>query len=188
VGLSGSDAINTRMHRRVVHNRAGRTTRAAPMIAGDPVIVVRNDYDRSLFNGDQGVVVNALDSDGRRYGAVLFVREAGFAVFRLDMLGDLLELGYATTVHKAQGSEFDIAAVMLPERDLPVLTRELLYTAVSRCRSGVVIVGDPGLLVAGIARKAERYSGVAAELAERFSPAGPQQLELPLPGSRSRDP
>src|SRR5262249_6717210 len=57
VGLSGSDAINARMHRRVVHNRAGRTARGAPMIAGDPVIVVRNDYDRSLFNGDQGVVV-----------------------------------------------------------------------------------------------------------------------------------
>jgi exodeoxyribonuclease V alpha subunit len=188
VGLSGSDAINARMHRRFLHDRAGRRIRVAPMIAGDPVIVVRNDYDRSLFNGDQGVVVNALDSDGGRYAAVLFVREADFAVFRLDMLGDLLELGYATTVHKAQGSEFDIAAVMLPERDLPVLTRELLYTAVSRCRSGVVIVGEPSLLVASIARKAERYSGVAAELAARFSPAGPQQLELPLPGSRSRDP
>ena len=186
VGLSGSDAINVRMHRRVLLNRAGRTIRAAPMIAGDPVIVVRNDYDRSLFNGDQGVVVNALDSDGRNYGAVLFVRGTDLAVFRLDMLADLLELGYATTVHKAQGSEFDIAAVMLPERDLPVLTRELLYTAVSRCRRGVVIVGDPGLLGAAIARKADRYSGVAAELAARVPPAAPQQLELPLAGSHSR--
>jgi exodeoxyribonuclease V alpha subunit len=187
VGLSGSEAINARMHRRMLLERSGRTIRAAPMIPGDPVIVVRNDYDRSLFNGDQGVVVNALDSDGRHYGAVVFVRGTNFAVFRLDMLGDLLELGYATTVHKAQGSEFDIAAVMLPERDLPVLTRELLYTAVSRCRRGVVIVGDPRLLGAGIARKADRYSGVAAELAARVPPAAPQQLELPLPGSHSRD-
>jgi exodeoxyribonuclease V alpha subunit len=95
-------------------------------------------------------------------------------------------LGYATTVHKALGSEFDIAAVMLPERDLPVLTRELLYTAVSRCRRGILIVGDPGLLAAGIARKADRYSGVAAELAARVPPAAPQQLELSLPGSHSR--
>jgi exodeoxyribonuclease V alpha subunit len=187
VGPSGSDAINARIHRRVSHNRAGHTLRAAPLLAGDPVIVVRNDYDRSLFNGDQGVVVNALDSEGRRYRAVVFARGADFVVFRLDMLGDLLELGYATTVHKAQGSEFDIAAVVLPERDLPVLTRELLYTAVSRCRRGVVIVGDPGLLRAGLARKAERYSGVAAELSARLRRAGPQQLELALAGSRSRD-
>jgi exodeoxyribonuclease V alpha subunit len=187
VGLSGSDAINARMHRQMLRNRAGQTIRGVPMIAGDPVVVVRNDYDRSLFNGDQGVVVNALDSDGRHYGAVVFVRGTDLAVFRLDMLGDLLELGYATTVHKAQGSEFDIAAVMLPERDLPVLTRELLYTAVSRCRRGVVIVGDPALLSAGIARKAVRYSGVAAELAARFPPGVPEQLELPLAGSRSRN-
>jgi exodeoxyribonuclease V alpha subunit len=188
VGLSGSDAINARLHRRVLHNTTGRTIRgAAAMIAGDPVIVVRNDYDRSLFNGDQGVVVNALDADGRRWGAVVFIRGPDFAVFRLDMLGDLLELGYATTVHKAQGSEFDIAAVVLPDRDLPVLTRELLYTALSRCRRGVVIVGDPGLLRAGIARKADRYSGVAAELAARFAPAVPRQLELALAGSPSQD-
>ncbi|HKF29895.1 MAG TPA: AAA family ATPase [Candidatus Binataceae bacterium] len=187
LGPCGSDAVNARMHRRVLHKTAGRTIRAAPMVAGDPVIVVRNDYDRSLFNGDQGVVVNALDVDGKYYAGVVFVRGTDFAVFRLDMLGDLLELGYATTVHKAQGSEFDIAAVMLPDRDLPVLTRELLYTAVSRCRRGVVIVGDTGLLRAGIARKADRYSGVAAELAARFSPAVPQQLELALAATRSRD-
>ena len=187
VGLSGSDAINARMHRRVLHSTARRTIRAAAMIAGDPVIVVRNDYDRSLFNGDPGVVVNALDADGKHYGAVVFVRGTDFVVFRLDILGDLLELGYATTVHKAQGSEFDIAAVMLPDRDLPVLTRELLYTAVSRCRRGVVMVGDPGLLRAGIARKADRYSGVGPELAARFSRAVPQQLELALAGSHSRD-
>jgi exodeoxyribonuclease V alpha subunit len=186
VGLSGSDTINARMHRRVLHSTR-QTIHAAAMIAGDPVIVARNDYDRSLFNGDQGVVVNALDADGKRYGAVVFVRGTAFVVFRLDTLGDLLELGYATTVHKAQGSEFDIAAVMLPDRDLPVLTRELLYTAVSRCRRAVVIVGDPSLLRAGIARKADRYSGVAAELAARVSPAVPQQLELALAGSHSRD-
>src|SRR5262249_15947575 len=65
VGLSGSDAINARMHRRVLHSTARRTIRAAEMIAGDPVIAVRNDYDRWLFNGDQGVVVNALDADGK---------------------------------------------------------------------------------------------------------------------------
>jgi exodeoxyribonuclease V alpha subunit len=132
-------------------------------------------------------VVNALDGDGKHYGAVVFVRGTDFVVFRLDILGDLLELGYATTVHKAQGSEFDVAAVMLPDRDMPVLTRELLYTAVSRCRRGVVIVGDPGLLRAGIARRADRYSGVAAELAARVSPAVPRQLELALAGSHSRD-
>jgi len=81
-------------------------------------------------------------------------------------------------VHKAQGSEFDIAALVLPERDLPLLTRELLYTAVSRCRRAISIVGNPPIFAAGIARKAERFSGVADELMTRFSRERPHQLDL----------
>jgi len=131
-----------------------------------------------LFNGDQGLIVNSVDADGRRSLAAVFMRGDDFVAFRIDTLRDLLELGYATTVHKAQGSEFDVAALVLPDRDLPLLSRELLYTAVSRCRSGVVIVGDPAMLAAGIGRKAERYSGVADELAKRARPGGPRQLDL----------
>jgi exodeoxyribonuclease V alpha subunit len=187
VGALGSEAINVRMHHRAARRGSG-VVRGQPMIAGEPVIVVCNDYERALFNGEQGVVVNSLETEGRRSLAAVFTRGNDFLAFRLDTLRDLLELGYATTVHKAQGSEFDIAALLLPDHDLPVLTRELLYTAVSRCRRGMVIVGEPSLLAAGIARKAERYSGVAETLVARFQPRSAKQLEfdLGLPPAHSR--
>ena len=184
VGDFGCDAINQRMHQRV------GAPRLQPMAAGEPVIVIRNDYYRGLFNGDQGVIVNSADADGRRSLAAVFLRGAEFVAFRIDTLRDLLELGYATTVHKAQGSEFDVAALVLPDRDLPLLTRELLYTAVSRCRRGIVIVGDPAMLAAGILRKAERYSGVADELAKHVQPTTSRQLAfdlgLPPPAGKKR--
>ena len=177
VGPSGSDSINKRMHAHALRN-APRAVRSQPMIAGEPVIVVRNDYERTLFNGDQGVIVNVRDSDGKGYPVAVFGRGSEFVAFRLDTLRDLIELGYATTVHKAQGSEFDVAAVILPDHDLPLLTRELLYTAASRCRRAVAIVGEPQVFAAGIARKAERYSGIAEELVDRVKPKAPKQMSL----------
>jgi exodeoxyribonuclease V alpha subunit len=162
------------MHRRALRSIAAKP-RAAALVAGEPIVVTRNDYERGLFNGDQGVVVNVRDAGGRRFAAAVFSRDDGFAAFRIEALHDLIELAYATTVHKAQGSEFDVAALILPERDMPLLTRELLYTAVSRCRRGTVIVGDPALLALGISRKADRFSGLAEELNARAKPARPEK-------------
>jgi len=68
------------------------------------------------------------------------------------------------TVHKAQGSEFDHVAVVLPEADVPILTRELLYTAVTRARRSVVVVGERDLLVRAVERTMLRESGVAERL------------------------
>jgi len=65
------------------------------------------------------------------------------------------------TVHKAQGSEFDSIAVVLPEKPVAVLTRELIYTAVSRSRISVVIVGGESTLNHAIASRVERFSGLA---------------------------
>ena len=176
VANAGSDAINARMHWRVAQKAPG--ARSRPFVAGEPLIVLRNDYERGLFNGDQGIIVNARDSDGRRFLLAVFNRGGGFVPFRLDAMRDLVELGYATTIHKAQGSEFEIAAVVLPDHDLPLLSRELLYTAVSRCRRAATIVGDPRLLATGIARKTERFSGLADELKSRVAPEGPRQFKL----------
>ncbi len=175
IGPAGSDAINARMHRRAARSSSS-TGRSQQFVAGEPVIVSRNDYERALFNGDQGIIVNACDADGRRFSIVVFNRGDEFPAFRLDALRESIELGYATTVHKAQGSEFDVAALILPDRDLPLMTRELLYTAVSRCRRAATIVGEPQLVAAGIARKAERFSGFAHALSSRVPPATPVQL------------
>ena len=175
VGPNGAEAINAELHRRSVRRAASRRD---AIVAGEPVMILRNDYERALFNGDQGVVVNSRDAEGRRASMVVFRRGDEFAAFRLDALRDALELCYATTVHKAQGSEFDIADLVLPERDIPLLTRELLYTAVSRCRRAIAIVGDLQIFAAGILRKAERFSGVAEELMTRLRPEPPRQMEL----------
>jgi exodeoxyribonuclease V alpha subunit len=131
---------------------------------GTPVLMIRNDYDRGLFNGDLGVVVRAARaSEGARLVAV-FPRGAGLAAFPFEGLRDDLRVAYATTVHKAQGAELDDVALVLPERDLPLLSRELLYTALTRARRSAVVVGRADLLALAVGRPLVRASGLAARL------------------------
>jgi exodeoxyribonuclease V alpha subunit len=160
---TGSERINAALHRRRAESAGVASERE--FLPGEPVIVVRNDYERMLFNGDQGVIVRICRPGGRAAAMAAFKRGGKFDAFPLAALRESLELCYATTIHKAQGSEFDAAAVLLPERDLPLLTREALYTAVTRSRRSVVIVGEEELLRTGIARAIERFSGLGEEIA-----------------------
>jgi exodeoxyribonuclease V alpha subunit len=125
----------------------------------------RNDYERELFNGDQGLVLRVAEpgAASHRFMAV-FPRGETFAAFHLDTLRSDLELSYATTVHKAQGSEYDCVGLLLPETDLPLLTRELLYTALTRSRRSVVILGDRGLLETAAKARIRRSSGIGEKL------------------------
>jgi len=129
------------------------------------VMVLRNDYERMLFNGDQGIAARVRPPEGRPLMMAVFPRGDNFVAFRLDAMRDDLELCYAMTVHKAQGSEFDTVALILPATDVPILTREIVYTAVSRARKSMTIVGDEEILRLGISRKAERYSGLSEQIA-----------------------
>jgi exodeoxyribonuclease V alpha subunit len=83
--------------------------------------------------------------------------------FPLDSLAHLAPCS-AMTVHKAQGSEFDDVVLVLPDADLPLLTRELLYTAMTRARRSVLLVGKPDLLARAVSRTLDRHSGVAEKL------------------------
>jgi exodeoxyribonuclease V alpha subunit len=105
-------------------------------------------------------------SSGESALMAVFPREDNFVAFGVDALKSCLELCYAMTVHKAQGSEFDAVAVMMPDRDLPILTREILYTAVSRARISVTIVGAADIIRIALARRIERYSGLREQLAQ----------------------
>ena len=80
-------------------------------------------------------------------------------------MGESLSLAYALTVHKAQGSEHDQVLLLLPEQPLPLLTRELLYTALTRARHAVVICGSADVLAAGVRTSLTRSSGLAEKLA-----------------------
>jgi exodeoxyribonuclease V alpha subunit len=102
--------------------------------------------------------------NGEQIPMALFPRGDNFVAFRFEALREFVELGYAMTVHKAQGSEFDSIAIVLPEKPVAVLTRELIYTAVSRSRTSVVIVGDESVLSDAIATRVERFSGLADRL------------------------
>ena len=80
---------------------------------------------------------------------------------------DELELAYAVTIHKSQGSEFDHAALILPSQRTPVVTRELVYTAVTRARRRLSLYADERILSAAIATRTERRSGLAALFSSR---------------------
>jgi exodeoxyribonuclease V alpha subunit len=167
---TGAGRINAAMHLRVAA-AANRPSDRTRFLAGEPVMVVRNDYERNLFNGDQGIIVRVKRPDGGESPMAVFMRGDRCAAFHPTALGDALELCYATTIHKAQGSEFDCVAVVMPDRSLPILTREVLYTAVSRARKSVVLAGSIESVQAAVTRKGTRYSGLAELLGVAASSA-----------------
>ena len=126
---------------------------------GRPLIVTENDYSLDLFNGDVGVVVKGavrpMEAAFRRGDAVLPVSTARLAA---------VDTVYAMTVHKSQGSQFDVVAFLLPGADSRILTRELLYTAATRARERLILVGTEALVRAAIERPITRASGLRETL------------------------
>ena len=126
---------------------------------GRPLLVTENDYALGVFNGDTGVVI---DEGGGRLRAV-FDRRGELLSVRPTRLVAVESL-YAMTIHKAQGSQFGTVIVRLPEPTSRVLTRELLYTAVTRAEQQLVVVGSEATVRAAVARPVARASGLADAL------------------------
>jgi exodeoxyribonuclease V alpha subunit len=84
--------------------------------------------------------------------------------FAIEALRDRLELAWALTVHKSQGSELDALALVLPDENQPLLTRELLYTGITRARKSAVLCGTKAAITAAVKRVALRHSGLASRL------------------------
>jgi exodeoxyribonuclease V alpha subunit len=146
------------------NDRIGRLTGAAPgeWAPGLPLIVTANDYENKLWNGDTGVVVRT--PDGPR---AAFLRGAGPALVPLSRLS-AVSPAHALTVHRSQGSQFEAVTVLLPPAGSPLLTRELLYTAVTRASRSVRVVGSEEAVRAAVARQVVRASG----LRRRVAPPG----------------
>ncbi len=162
---TGAIAINAYLHDLALDRMS--VTGRPEFVPGEPVMITANDYQRGLFNGDQGIVVRADEGLGRHHFRAVFRVAGELRPFALEALRDRLELSWALTVHKSQGSELDAIALLLPHDPLPLVTRELLYTGVTRARTGVVIAGSREVLIAGAKLAAMRYSGLAKRLRAR---------------------
>ena len=132
--------------------------------AGRPLLVTQNDYGLGLYNGDSGVVV----AHGRPGGVrAVFERRGQLLELAPQRLG-AVDTVYAMTVHKAQGSQFDEVAVLLPDPASPILTRELLYTAVTRARRRLIVVGTEEAVRSAVERPITRASGLRESLWEKL--------------------
>jgi exodeoxyribonuclease V alpha subunit len=155
LGVSGwTVAIEALAKREVPHLGIG--TRR---YVGRPVVVTSNDYLNSLFNGDVGLFVAGPS------GPVAAFRDAAGELreLALSQLGEV-DTWWATTIHKSQGSEFAEVIVSLPPAPSPILTRELLYTAVTRAKRHVTLVASEESVRAAIAHPVARASGLRPKL------------------------
>jgi len=167
-GLAGTENLNRSLQAHFTAGQrewrvGGKNTPARLFRRTDRVMQTRNDYDKAVFNGDIGEVVDVdaeagtltVDFDGQR------VRYEGREV-------SALQLAYALSIHKSQGSEFDAVIVcLLPEHHV-MLRRNLLYTAITRAKKLCVVVGDPRALDRAInqANDNRRHTALARRLRE----------------------
>jgi exodeoxyribonuclease V alpha subunit len=125
--------------------------------AGRPVLVTANDYGLGLYNGDTGVT---LVRDGVLRAAIAGTDQLQFATSRLSDVDTM----HAMTIHKSQGSQAEEVTVLLPPDDSRLLSRELLYTGVTRAKSHIRLIGPETSVRAAIARRVLRASGLTQRL------------------------
>ncbi|MBL1321209.1 MAG: exodeoxyribonuclease V subunit alpha [Methylophaga sp.] len=126
---------------------------------GRPIMVTHNDYRQHLFNGDTGLILR--DETGELKACFLF--DNALHWFDLARL-PAHETAYAITIHKSQGSEFDNVCVLLAEEESPLLTRELLYTAITRAKKQVMLLCSEAILTKTVVTQHQRETGLAGLL------------------------
>ena len=146
-----------RLIERLVSERSGVAT-YDEWYAGRPVLLTKNDSVLKLRNGDMGITYRR--DDGSLRVALDEMDRREFAPTRL--VG--AETTYAMTVHKSQGSQADVVTVIMPPPESRLLTRELFYTAITRAKEQVRIVGDEASIRAAVGREVRRATGLAARL------------------------
>jgi exodeoxyribonuclease V alpha subunit len=155
-GPDGVEALNLALSRVI----RGRATSSHESYRGRPILITQNDYATDLFNGDIGVIQAEA-----RQGTLSACFRKGTDVRRVA-LGRLPahESVYAMSVHKSQGSEMEEVAIVLPREPSPVVTRELLFTAITRAKRRVTIYASEAVLRHAIEHRTERASGLCDAL------------------------
>lgn len=162
-GPFGVESLNS-LAEKVLAN-AGLLTPRSGWYAGRPVMITRNDRHLQLFNGDSGIILPDTEAGGEL--RAFFLSAEGRLRRVLPSRLPQHETAFALTVHKSQGSEFDRLLLVLPEKDSPVLTRELLYTAITRARAGVELWSNEETFRAAVQRRTIRASGLRETLRAR---------------------
>jgi len=165
-GEAGVDRQNERIAQGLLDR--GLIDNVAGWYEGRPVMVTRNDYALGLMNGDVGLTLWLPDGQGGLALRVAFavMDEHGGERVRFVVPSRLaaVDTVYAMTVHKSQGSEFEHTALALPPEPSPVLTRELVYTGVTRAREHFTLLASPDILGYAVSRKTRRASGLLRRL------------------------
>ena len=166
-GELGATTLNQLLQEAITPGRPELRSGGRVFRVGDRVMQIRNNYDRDVFNGDVGEVLRVAGGSGEASESQAVVgfdeREVSYAADDLDEL----TLAYAATVHKSQGSEYPVVIVPVHTQHYVMLQRSLLYTAVTRGKKLVVLIGSRKALriAVGNAEVAARYSRLAARLA-----------------------
>ena len=155
-GRSGADGVNRRT--RAMLREYDIVTTDNTAYHGRPILVTENNAAQKLFNGDYGITWQH-ENELRIY----FPGDDGVRAIAPSRL-PRHETFYAMTVHKSQGSEYDSVIVILPEDDNPLLTRELLYTAVTRAKKRVTVIANNQQLISAIKSRSQRQSGILGVL------------------------
>ncbi len=164
-GEAGTAKLNERLQAAL--NPAGVSVKVGQRLyrLGDKVMQLKNDYEREVYNGDVGVVAR-LDHENRTLVARFDDREVAYGETDLDEL----TLAYATSIHKSQGSEYPAVVIPIQMHHFVMLSRNLLYTAVTRGKRLVVLVADPRAIKMSLAETRKGWRATA--LADRLRQAG----------------
>ncbi len=184
-GRSGAEGINRRVEALLatagaIHRNNDRSAnRIDNYYPGKPVMITENNSVQNLFNGDHGLVLADPQTNELR---VHFPGEQQTRAFAPGRLPEH-QTFYAMTIHKSQGSEYDTVLVILPDTDSEILSRELLYTAITRARKQVIVIANEQQLRTAIETRVERQSGLLDALwpQQPAKPAVPRRKKKPLP-------
>jgi exodeoxyribonuclease V alpha subunit len=151
-GTIGARALNLELQKALNPPREVRIERFGwTYSVGDKVMQIENDYDREVYNGDVGFI-RAIDVDNQQVAIAFEGRESVYDAAELDRI----VLAYATTIHKAQGSEYPAIVMPVTTQHYPMLQRNLLYTGITRGKKLVVIVGQKKALAIAVKNATSR--------------------------------
>jgi exodeoxyribonuclease V alpha subunit len=164
-----------RFGREGINQRVFRLYGSIPLVR--PIKITQNSPQHGLYNGDMGVIMRSTNDDGSvierawfegrsknaKGGSKHAKKEDNVRAFLVGALPAHVD-AFAITIHNSQGSEFDKVAIVLPEHDVELLTRELLYTAITRARHKAMIFGSEEIVRGAVRRRIERHSGLGGRL------------------------